>query len=154
MFNEIRQEFRQIEISRKSLRSFGLLVGGILTVGALWWVWPDLRSTSLTWGWHDIRNPSLVLGTVGLVLIISGMLYPGALRLPYLVWMGIALALGVITTKVVLSLVFLLIVTPTGIVMRLSGRAPLTRSFDSSITSYWIPRKDTDASPERLEKYF
>lgn len=154
MLRDFLHELRQIETSRKSLRSFGLLIGGLLTALALWLLWRASWSELTGWSWHGIPDSALVLGIVGLGLMLIGVLLPHSLGIVYVAWMGIATLLGMIMTQVILTLVFLLVVTPTGIVMRLAGKDPLKRSFNASQESYWIPRKEADPASERLEKYF
>jgi hypothetical protein len=46
-----------------------------------------------------------------------------------------------------MALIFYLVVTPLGVIMRLTGRDPMERRFDPKAKTYWKPRPtQTDAS--------
>lgn len=96
-------------------RSFGLSVGGVCLGIALWTAWRG-RTTLAT-----------VLAIVGAVLIVAGAAAPSLLALPSRWWYRLAHALGWVNTRVLLTLMFLLIVIPVGLLLRLIGREPLAR---------------------------
>ena len=62
--------------------------------------------------------------------------------------------LGWFMTRVILGLVFLLVFSPAGLIMRLLGRDPLKLRFDRRAASYWESRAEQDRSPERMERMF
>jgi hypothetical protein len=116
-------------VTRRDLRSFGLLTGAIWAlIGVLPWVF---------------RRDPVRLWAIGLAALLAGfgLLWPAALRYPYRGWMALGHALGWINSRILLSLVFYLVVTPMGFVMRLSGRDPMRRGFDRKAASYRIPRE-------------
>jgi hypothetical protein len=53
---------------------------------------------------------------------------------------------------VLLVVVFYIVFSPAGIVLRLLGKDPLDRNLDPQADSYWLPRKPRD--PSRAEKQF
>ena len=57
-------------------------------------------------------------------------------------------------TRVILGLVFILLFTPAGLIIRLLRKDPLKLRFDKTAPTYWHPRKATDSSPERMERMF
>jgi hypothetical protein len=57
-------------------------------------------------------------------------------------------------TRVILTLVFFLVVTPIGLVMRMIGKDPLTKGADESADTYWIPRTYPTRDRSRLLKYY
>ncbi|HUF10482.1 MAG TPA: SxtJ family membrane protein [Rhodothermales bacterium] len=150
MLQALLQDLRGLDASRRSLRSFGFVVGGVATVVAGWLIW---RSGSTDWPKGGLR-PSFILAAIGLSLIALGAVSPRLLRPAYFVWMALAFLLGTVMTRIILTIVFVLLIIPIGLVMKLFGRDPLTRRLDRSMTSYWISREDMDRSPERLEKYY
>ena len=113
----------------KTLRSFGLLVGGI---------WGVIGLLPLV-----LRREPPRLWALGLMAVLAGLglVLPRALRHPYRWWMALGHALGWINSRILLSLVFYLLITPMGFVMRLFGRDPMHRRFDSGATSYRIGRE-------------
>jgi hypothetical protein len=61
--------------------------------------------------------------------------------------MKIGRAMGAINSKIILTLVFALVVTPFAVVSRLFGRDPLRRRFrDSTLNTYRVPRGARDRS--------
>ncbi|MDX1429866.1 MAG: SxtJ family membrane protein, partial [Rhodothermales bacterium] len=76
------------------------------------------------------------------------------LRGPHRVWMILAIIIGFVMTRVILAIVFFLIVTPKGVVMRLLGKDPLTKGPDPSLKSYWIDKEYRTRDRERLRKYY
>jgi ABC-type uncharacterized transport system permease subunit len=58
--------------------------------------------------------------------------------------------IGWVVSHVLLAVVYYLVVTPTGVALRLVGRDPLQRRRDGDRQSFWIKR---DGEPE-VESYF
>jgi hypothetical protein len=139
------QEIKDIDTSKKTLRSFGWVVGGVLLfiAGVIWWRHDWTPTTATYW-----------LGGIGGTLMVLGLAVPTVLRPLYRVWMALALVLGFIMTRVLLTLVFFLLITPIGLVRRLLGKDPLRQEPDADTTSYWIPKSYDDAPDDRLEKYY
>jgi fatty acid desaturase len=141
----IRQEIRDLDVGKKKVRSFGYPVGGVLIALALVGLWRN--------GWRFTPAAYALLGAGG-VLAALALAAPAVLRPVYRVWMGLALVLGFVMTRVILTLVFFLVITPVGWIMRVLGKDPLHRRFDRSAASYWIEKTPPDPSPKRLEKYY
>jgi hypothetical protein len=55
-------------------------------------------------------------------------------------------------TRVILTVMYYLVFTPIGLIMRALGRDPMNRSLTGE--SYWIERTVVDESPARLTKYY
>ena len=117
------------DIQPRQLRSFGLLVGGVFTLIAIW-----------PWVVHQeaIRSWALILASL---LILGALTNPMWLRPLFLGWMKIGHVLGFINTRIILSLGFYLVFTPIGVVRRLFGRDSLHRKFESSQSTYRSPRQ-------------
>ena len=115
------------ELDRQGLREFGLVTGaliaGIFGLGLPW----VFDFTFPYWPW-----------IVGGLLAAWAIVRPTGLKLVYRYWMRLALLLNRITTPIILWLVFFLIITPVGLVMRLAGRDAMARKFDAKAASYRI----------------
>lgn len=128
------------KIEAKRLRSFGLLVGGIfLGIG----LWP------LLWGAVEPRMWAVVVAGV---LVLPALVWPPLLYPLFRVWMAVGHVMGWVNTRVILGLVFFLMVTPIGLVMRLLGKDPMTRGFEPDKDSYRIERSPRPA--EHMERQF
>jgi len=96
-----------------SERSFGLSVGSAsVAFGALL-------------AWRGYQRAGAVVAAVGIVLVLGGLVAPVALRGPNRIWWRFATILGWINSRILLTVFFLLVLTPTGWVMRIFGRSPL-----------------------------
>jgi hypothetical protein len=99
-------------------RSFGVSVGVVLCVIA-----------ALLW-WRGRVGRAEVLGAIGGVLLIAGLVYPPVLKYPSAVWWRFSRGLGHINARVLLTIFFVVVLTPVGIVWRLTGKDPLGRRRD------------------------
>jgi hypothetical protein len=112
--------------SRGSERSFGLVVGSVLLlIGA-----PGLLQ------WTVLGR---VLGGLGLTLIVLGLVAPRLLRRANELWYRLGLLLGRVVSPVVMLLVFTVVVIPTSVVMRLTGKDPHRRRGRRAET-FWVVR--------------
>jgi hypothetical protein len=141
----LREEIRSLDLSRRALRSFGLTVGGVLLLVGLVIFWRR--------DWTAGTAVHIFAGT-GIFLAVAGAAIPGLLRPLYRIWMGLAVVLGYVMTRVILTAVFFLVVVPIGLLMRLFGRDPLHRELSGEAPTYWIRKQYQDDSPRRLERYF
>ena len=95
----------------------------------------------------------LVFGALGAALVVVGLLVPPAARAFHTAWMRLAAVLGHVNSRVLLTLVYYLVVTPYGVVTRLVGRDPLRRRGAKG-ESYWVERKTTRQAREQFERLF
>ena len=132
-------------IKKRSLRAereFGLIVGGVLLLLSLWWLYRG-----------KFPHVSQITTPVGAALILLGLVLPRALVLPNKVWMALAEALAFVTTRIILAFVFFGIVTPIGLCKRLFGWDPLHRRA-APADSYWKPYAERQRDPRHYEKMF
>ena len=119
----------------KELKSFGLLVGGILAFIFGLALPMFLHGTINVWLW----------GAGGL-LMAAGIAVPAALRPIHAAWMRLGHVLGWINTRIILGVFFFCILMPAGIIMRLLGRDPMNRKFDADAVTYRVPARVPAAS--------
>ena len=96
---------------------------------------------------------AIVFGSLGAALVVAGLLVPPAARAFHTAWMRFAVLLGHVNSRVLLTLVYYLVVTPYGVVTRLVGRDPLRRRGAKG-ESYWVGRKTTRQTPGQFERLF
>ncbi len=137
----ILDEIKKIESSEKKLKEFGLLVGGVLcALGIL--LWCRGRGT----------YPYFFLS--GITLVVTGAASPIALKPLQKVWMTLAILLGWVMTRVLLSVLFYLTFTPIGLIMRLTGKDLLDQKLEPQKRSYWKIRPQIPRIPSDYEKQF
>ena len=128
-------------LSKAELRKFGLTVGGAFAVfGAISW-------------WRGHVLPPRVLWTLAALLIVPGAIAPTLLGPVQRAWMAFATVLGHVNTRIILTVLFYLVLTPVGLIMRLF-RDPLDRSLRDRSTSQWIKRESQPVEPGRYERQF
>jgi carbamoyltransferase len=112
-----------------------LLLGGILVV--------------LLRRWNEPVGIWILVGSLLLSLVLFAL--PRVRVRAYRAWMRIALPIGRVLTAALLALIYLLVVTPVGLLLRLFGRDPLAQRPDPRATTYWRPytRRVDPGSPFR-----
>ena len=85
--------------------------------------------------------------------LLSALLSPKLLFHIEKFWMKLASVMGYIMTRVLLTLVYLLAVIPTGFVMRLLGKKPLQLDFARKMKTYWVD-VDPEGPCSRPEKQY
>ena len=70
------------------------------------------------------------------------------------VWTRLSLLLHRIVSPVVLGVLFFLVITPLGLLMRLLGKDPLRLRRDANASTYWIERTPPGPKPETLSDQF
>ena len=120
------------ELDAKGLRRFALTMSIIICIlfglvipylfGNSWPIWPWI---------------------VGSVFVVWGVTIPKTLRPIYILWMKFGLLMSKITTPLILGILFYLVLTPFGLVMRLFNADPMARFIDKKANSY---RKLRDTS--------
>ena len=126
-------------LSRSEGRRFGFVVGTAFLL---------IAAVSL-WRGHEI--PPMVLGGIGGALWLGGLLVPGHMGPVYNAWMGFAQALSKVTTPIFMSIVYLIVLTPAGLVMRLFGRRPMTAKVEDD-GGFWA-HKDSTATGDLSRQF-
>ena len=122
-------------LSRSEGRKFGLTLGiafGVITAIVVW-----RGHESVAW----------VLGSISAIMLLGAIVVPDRLGPVQRAWMGLALAISKVTTPVFMTIVWVLVLTPAGLVMRLVGRNPMRRELIEA--GFWVRRERTDSDLER-----
>ena len=128
--------------SRAELRRFGLTVGGAFLLLAL------------ASGWRGHVLPPRVLAALGGLLVGPGLVVPAALGPVRRVWLRAATLLGVVNSRVLLTVLFYLVIAPVGFVLRHLVRDPLDRSLADGKASNWVQRERQPVEIGRYEQQF
>ena len=121
------------KIKISSNRSFGLVFFIVFLVISLW---PFIHE-------GQIRIWSAV---ISIVFLILGLMNSKLLTPLNRLWFKFGMFLGAIVAPVVMGIIFFLVVTPTGFLMRMMGKDLLRRKYDKSNKSYWIKRDKSSSS--------
>ena len=127
---------KKVSVKIPSNRSFGLLFFIVFLVISLW----PLRIQ------EDLRLWAFILSSIFLVL---GVLNSKFLTPLNKLWLKFGFFLGSIVSPVVMCVVFFLVVTPTGLLMRLLGNDLLRINKSKFVSTYWISRKKQDSTMKK-----
>ena len=126
------------KIKISSNRNFGLFFFVVfLIVG----IWPLTSGESIRIWFINISAIFLILG-----LMNSKLLTP-----LNKLWLKLGIILGIVIAPIAMGVVFFLVVTPIGLVMRLLGKDLINKKYDKKIKTYWI---DRDKNIGSMKKQF
>ena len=132
------EEIRNINTDKKEVKKFGFLIGGVLIAISIFMIWKEIAYYQ-------------ILLIISVAFILSAVIIPKVLKPIYKIWMTLAVILGWIMTRVILTILFYLVVTPIGVIGRLFGKQFLDLSWKKSTVSFWNKRSE---SLNEMEKQF
>ena len=115
-------------IKLPSNRSFGIV---FFIVFLLIGLYPLLNS-------EEVRLWSLI---ISLIFILLGLLNSKILTPLNKIWFKFGIFLGKIISPLIMGIIFFLVVTPIGLIMRLLGKDLLNLKYNEN-KSYWIEKND------------
>lgn len=129
---------KQKEIKISSNKSFGLVFFVIFIIIALW---PLLND-------GNIRIWSII---VSIIFLILGLLNSKILTPFNKLWMRLGALLGIIVSPIVMGVVYFVIITPIGLIMKLFGKDVLNLKLDKNKKTYWTLKKKI---PSKMKDQF
>lgn len=136
------EEFnRDQHIEGSSDRVFGLVFAAVFLIIA---GWPLFHGGAIRW-WSV--GVAIVFA---LVALVKPALLTGLNRL----WMKLGILLGKVVSPIALGILFYVVITPIGMVIRLTGKDPLRLKFEPDADSYWIPREPPGPPPGSMNNQF
>ena len=124
------------KIKISSNRNFGLVFFVVFLIVALWPLKHD----------EDIRLWSLVLS---IIFFILGIFNSKLLTPLNKLWFKFGIFLGAIISPIIMGIVYFLVVTPTGVFMRLLGKDLLKTSKVKNTSTYWIKRNKQQSTMKK-----
>ena len=100
------------------------------------------------------RSPRYWALGASVALLAVSLGRPSLLHPANYLWIGLARALNRIVSPIAMGLLFFLVATPTGFLMRLFGKDPLRLKFDPEAESYWLRRTPPGPPPESMANQF
>ena len=136
------EEIKNIKSGKKELRKFGITMGAVFVVigGLLWW---------------REKNYYSYFFMLSAAFIFPALIIPSVLKPIHKFWMGLAVLMSWVMTRVILSILFYLGITPISFLARLFGKDFLGLKFNKNNTSsYWIPKERKKFERDSYEKQF
>ena len=117
----------------RELRQFAVLfVIFAAVLGTVAYFFPDLKVTRHFPSWAP-----MALWIASGVMAFFALVLPKAALPIYVVMMAIALPIGMVVSTVLMLVIFFLVLTPVGLLMRAFGYDPMHRKLDKSASTYW-----------------
>ena len=85
--------------------------------------------------WREKETAFQVTAALSGALLVAGVLLPGKLGPVFRGWMRMALVISKVTTPIFMGLVYFIVLTPTGLVMRIIGHKPMSHPLKDR--SFW-----------------
>ena len=126
----------KVSVKISSNRSFGLLFFIVFLAISLW----PLKSQ------EDLRLWAFVLA---LIFFVLGILNSKFLTPLNKLWMKFGIFLGSIISPFVMGVVFFMVVTPVGLIMRFLGKDLLRIKKSKFVSTYWISREKQNNTMKR-----
>ncbi len=102
-------------------------------------------------GWH--LPLAAVVGGGGLAVGLLLLVLPQIARPFYVAWYFVACCIGTLVGNLALGIVFFVLVTGLGLLMRAFGRRPIRKTFDKRTATYWQDAERVD-DPKRYYRQF
>lgn len=119
----LKDEFALIPKTQRKLRSFGIMFGVIfLTISLFLYIWSNEQ--------HEL------LFLLGLTFLFVSYFLPMKFYYLYRIWMGFGIIIGLVVNKVILTLIFYILISPTAFIYRLFKQKPHNE------TTFWIKRSE------------
>jgi len=134
-------EIKNINSTETDLKLFGVTMGITLIVIAV----------TMFFG-HSFYYPYFAIA--GLAFIVFAYAFPIILKPFQKAWMSLAIVLGWVSTRIILSLLYFLVITPIGLIARVAGKSFLDIKIDRKRMSYWNYRAKKNYDPADSEKQF
>jgi hypothetical protein len=137
---KIYDEINKNPSAKELLKFGGAFLGGMAVIGAL--------------QFFVFHHEPLARGLwiAGGVVFVLSFLKPIA-RILYILWMGLGITIGLVTQPLILVVVFLLLITPVGLVFKLIQRDSMKRKLDKGASSYWEEYKETEDPATYVKQY-
>ncbi|HEX7027609.1 MAG TPA: SxtJ family membrane protein [Gammaproteobacteria bacterium] len=129
------------EVERGSERGFGLVFAGFFLMVA---------------AFLFFRNGEIVYWSLLLSLAfgLAAWVYPRLLKPLNLLWFKLGMLLGAIVAPLVMIIIFFLVVTPIGMIMRVLGKDPLRLKRNTQQGTYWSDRNSDDNQCSSMKNQF
>jgi len=99
-------------------------------------------------------SPRFTALGVTIILLLIGLFAPRIVSLPARAWLALSALLNRTVSAVVLAIIYLVVITPTGLYRRISRKDALQRRFDPTASTYWTDREEPSPRAETLPRQY
>lgn len=137
----LKDELKNIDQSEVAVKKTGLTVGIVLI----------LISMLL---WYFGKLSFIYFSSIGGLFVILSFIAVTVLRPFHKLWMMLALLMGFVMSRVILTILFYLVLTPTGLIAKIFGKKFMPFGFDKRASTYWKKKDTTSKQQIDYERQF
>ena len=137
----LKDELKHIDNSDSAVKKTGLTVGVVLILISLllWWLG---------------KSSFMYFSISGGLLIILAFIAIPILRPFHKLWMMLALLMGFVMSRVILTILYYLVLTPIGLLAKVVGKKFMPLGFDKNAATYWEKRSEVAKQQIDYERQF
>jgi hypothetical protein len=90
----------------------------------------------------------------GALTALAAIAVPILVKPVFIFFSYLGVVLGWFSTRLILTVIFFVLLTPISIILKLTGKKFLTIGADRTLPTYWIDRNKTYGQPESFETQF
>jgi len=137
----LKEELKHIDISDKAVKKTGLTIGAVLILVSLLL-------------WYLGKVSFMYFSIVGGLFVILAFIAIPVLRPFHRLWMMLALLMGFVMSRVILTILFYIVLTPIGLIAKLIGKKFMPLGFDKNAVTYWEKRENQVKQQIDYERQF
>ena len=124
----LKEELKHIDNSDEAVKKTGISVGVVLI----------LISLLL---WYFGKTSFIYFSITGGLFVILAFITIPVIRPFHKIWMMLSLAMGFVMSRVILTILFYIILTPIGLLAKIVGKKFMPLGFDKNAKTYWEKRE-------------
>lgn len=138
----IKSEIKKLDTSAAALKKFSFTISGISA------------AVSALLSYFGYISTAIYLIIFGGALLIFFLFAPAVLKWIYLGWMSLAIILGWVMTKIILTIFYFILVTSIGIIAKLTTKNFLDLNRGKGDPTYWNKRSDSVKDKNYYERQY
>ncbi|HMN48908.1 MAG TPA: SxtJ family membrane protein [Ignavibacteriaceae bacterium] len=135
------EEIKHIDSSNEAVKKTGLTVGIVLILVSLLL-------------WYLGKTSFVYFSSIGGLFVILAITAIPVLRPFHKLWMMLSLLMGFVMSRVILTLLFYIVLTPVGFIAKLVGKKFMPLGFDKNAKTYWEKRENAVKQQIDYERQF
>lgn len=137
----LKEELKHIDNADEAVKKTAITVGIVLI----------LISLLL---WYLGKTSFIYFSIIGGLFVILAFIAIPVLRPFHKLWMMLALAMGFVMSRVILTILYYFILTPIGLIAKLVGKKFMPLGFDKNVATYWEKRENPVKQQIDYERQF
>ena len=140
MIKDIKLELDNVRPTKKKIIGFVIVVAIILGL--------------IDWRSYEFNETTLLILALVFALLFALALSKWSLLIPiFKLWMLLSIIIGWLVLRILLTLTYIVLICPLGIIFRVLGKDSMMRKLDPNATTYWISKVENRDESRYLKKF-